>query len=64
MMPGLAGEPGGSRLEGHRLSLVEEFEEAPYDMVGNWETAFLELFANAAIAHAIFSRFEQRVFVR
>jgi hypothetical protein len=61
---GFAQERGGSRLEGHCLLLVEKFKEAPYDMVGNWETAFFEFFADAPIAHAFFSRFEQRVFVR
>ena len=63
-VPGFARQRGGSRLEGCRLFLIKKFKEAPYDMVGNWETAFFELFADPAIAHAFFSRFEQRVFVR
>jgi hypothetical protein len=46
------------------LLLVEKFEEAPYDMVGNWKTSFFKLFADPAIAHAFLSGFEQRVFVR
>ena len=63
-MPGFARERGGSRLEGHPFLLVEKFKEAPYDMVGNWETSFFELFADPAIAHSFFSRFEQRFLVR
>ena len=63
-MPGFARETGGGRLERHLLLLVEKFKEAPYDMVGNWETTFFELFADPAIAHAFFSRLEQRVLVR
>jgi len=63
-VPGFARESGSGRLGPHPLLLVEKFKEAPYDMVGNWETSFFELFADPAIAHAFFSRFEQRVFVR